>query len=378
MAVAAATSQIIFSCRLLQQLLLRNEENVFVSPAGLGLALGMVAAGAEGKTLAALEQVLGVDAKLAANRAKRLFASLDSLPPGVTVAIANSLWAASNVPLSTRYTAAMREGYRAQVRNVDFRLPGAITLINDWVARATNGQIRDAVSQIDPNSILALVNATYFHGLWQDPFDSDDTVEHEFTIASGGLTRVRLMSKRASFDYAHNQDMQAIRLHYRRARFNLLVVLPRKPLSMAAFHEIASPNSLVRILATLDDRPGTLRLPKVRLSYAADLTAELSEMGAARAFADGADFSGLFDQNHPAFISAVSHKTRLEVDENGTTAAGSTVIETSLGASISMPPPPFEMTVDRPFMIALTERETDLILFIGVIGDPTAITPSYR
>jgi len=29
-------------------------------------------------------------------------------------------------------------------------------------------------------------------------------------------------------------------------------------------------------------------------------------------------------------------------------------------------------------MIALTERETDLILFIGVIGNPTAITTSYR
>jgi len=36
------------------------------------------------------------------------------------------------------------------------------------------------------------------------------------------------------------------------------------------------------------------------------------------------------------------------------------------------------LTVDRPFVIALTERETDLILFIGVIGNPTAITPSYR
>jgi len=46
MAVAAPTSQIIFSCRLLQQLLRRNEENVFVSPAGLGLALGISASSA--------------------------------------------------------------------------------------------------------------------------------------------------------------------------------------------------------------------------------------------------------------------------------------------------------------------------------------------
>ena len=43
----------------------------------------------------------------------------------------------------------------------------------------------------------------------------------------------------------------------------------------------------------------------------------------------------------------------------------------SLGTSI-MAPAPFEMIVDRPFLVALIESETDLPLFIGVIGDPTA------
>jgi hypothetical protein len=32
---------------------------------------------------------------------------------------------------------------------------------------------------------------------------------------------------------------------------------------------------------------------------------------------------------------------------------------------------PFEMHVDRPFLVAVIERETDLSLFVRVIGDPT-------
>src|SRR5690348_7046749 len=145
MAVATPSSQIVFSSRLLQQLLRRNEENVFVSPVGVGLALGMAAAGAEGKTLSALEHALGVDATLAANQAKRLFASLDTLPSGLAVELANSLWARSGFPLSARYVAAMRENYRAEVRSVDFSLPGATAVVNDWVANATHGQIANAV-----------------------------------------------------------------------------------------------------------------------------------------------------------------------------------------------------------------------------------------
>src|SRR5919108_6064255 len=100
MAVVTPTSQIVFSGRLLRQLLRRNENNVFVSPASLGLALGMAAAGARGETLRALENTLGVDARLAANRAKRLFGSLGTLPPGVQVELASSLWVRSGLRLS--------------------------------------------------------------------------------------------------------------------------------------------------------------------------------------------------------------------------------------------------------------------------------------
>jgi serine protease inhibitor len=377
MAVAAPTSQIIFSCRLLQQLLQRTEENVFVSPASAGLALGMAAAGAQGKTLAALEHTLGVDRELAANRAKRLFASLDTLPPGVVVELANSLWARSGLPLSARYIAAMRESYRAEVRNVGFALPGTTTLVNDWVARATHGHIGSVIDQIDADSILVLVNATYFHGLWSDPFDATSTVDHEFTTGSGGVTEVRLMQKSASFSYMEDADVQAVRLPYKQGRFSLLVVLPRKPLSPVAFQDIAAPSSLTRMLSGLKTRPGTLRLPKVRLAYAADLKAELWQMGMGPAYAEDADFRGVFDRDIPAMISTVFHKSRLEIDEKGTTAAASTFIGVSLGASIERrPPTPFEMTVDRPFLLTLTESETDLILFLGVIGDPTP--PSSR
>ena len=368
MAVLIPQTHLEFGSRFLQQLLRRSEENVFVSPASLGLALGMAAAGASGETLAAIEHTLGVDATVAAKRAKRLFASFDTLPPGVAIEIANSLWAASGLPSSPPYAAAMRESYRAEVRNVDFGRPETITLINDWVARITHGQIRSAIDQIDPSSILALVNATYFHGLWEDPFDADDTVDHDFTTGSGGVTRVRLMAKSASFEYAEDSDLQAIRLPYKQDRFSLLVLLPRKPLSPSGFHDIASPYSLERIMAVLGHRRGHLRMPKFGLDYAADLTAELQEMGMGRAFAADADFSALFDRNIPAFLSKVTHKTRLEIDEQGTTAAASTVF--AVAAGLEEASTPFTMTVDRPFLLLLSDSETDLILFLGVIGNP--------
>lgn len=94
-------------------------------------------------------------------------------------------------------------------------------------------------------------------------------------------------------------------------------------------------------------------------------------MGLGPAFAEDADFSGVFERDVPAFISTVSNKTRLEIDEQGTTAAASTFIGMTRGASLRITPDtPFEMYVDRPFLVAVIERETDLMLFLGVIGNP--------
>jgi serine protease inhibitor len=60
------------------------------------------------------------------------------------------------------------------------------------------------------------------------------------------------------------------------------------------------------------------------------------------------------------------------VDEKGTTAAAVTVI---VAPASDMPPneepPPFEMTVDRPFVFLLTERVRggEVILFVGAVNN---------
>jgi serine protease inhibitor len=38
--------------------------------------------------------------------------------------------------------------------------------------------------------------------------------------------------------------------------------------------------------------------------------------------------------------------------------------------AIHREPPPFQMVVDHPFLVALRERKTGLILFLGAISDP--------
>jgi serpin B len=62
----------------------------------------------------------------------------------------------------------------------------------------------------------------------------------------------------------------------------------------------------------------------------------------------------------------VIHKTYIKVNEEGTEAAAVTAIvfeTTSIG-------PPKQITVDHPFLFAITENSSKSILFMGKVAEP--------
>ena len=64
----------------------------------------------------------------------------------------------------------------------------------------------------------------------------------------------------------------------------------------------------------------------------------------------------------------VKQKTYLDVNEKGTEAAAATSVE-MVTESFNMDGP-FRMEVNRPFVIAITENQSNTILFLGEINNP--------
>jgi serpin B len=114
---------------------------------------------------------------------------------------------------------------------------------------------------------------------------------------------------------------------------------------------------------------GKLILPKFKLENTLKLKRPLAALGMKSAFSQGkADFSGMFSDPH--FISEVRQKAFVEVNEEGTEAAAVTVIGAKAAGIEMDPPKPFEMIVDRPFLFAIVDARSELILFMGVALNP--------
>ena len=69
------------------------------------------------------------------------------------------------------------------------------------------------------------------------------------------------------------------------------------------------------------------------------------------------------------FVSQISQKTKLKVNEKGTEAAAVTTIAVGTTSVAPNPEPRIEFIVDRPFIFAIRDTISGTILFIGEVND---------
>ncbi|MDR0430284.1 MAG: serpin family protein, partial [Tannerellaceae bacterium] len=80
-------------------------------------------------------------------------------------------------------------------------------------------------------------------------------------------------------------------------------------------------------------------------------------------------FSGISEVS--LCISEVRHKTFVEINEEGTEAAAVTSVEMSFTGAPGVPGRPLDYIVNKPFLFAIRENSTGIILFIGKMGKIT-------
>ncbi len=88
--------------------------------------------------------------------------------------LANSVWSGQNA-LVPDFASVMTEIYNSEYKSVS--PSGAVEgqkAINSWIEDKTSGLIRDFIKQPLMYD-FAVVNATYFKGIWKERFDKGNT-----------------------------------------------------------------------------------------------------------------------------------------------------------------------------------------------------------
>jgi len=342
------------------------EENIFISPMSVSIALAMLYNGASGAGIEQMDQVLrlnGLDLETHNQNYHCLIEEVTSLDNDVVLNIANSIWSRNDFEAKEEFLNYADIFLDSEFLSRDFSDPAVLDEINDWIANKTEGNITNALDMIPGNVVMYLINAIYFNADWKYSFDPELTFEGSFGTLSGDLSQVEFMLQKNNYRFLEADQYKAIDIPYANDAFSLSIILPNQDINdfVADFSEAA----LVDAIDQMEETEVLLTMPKFELEFKLLLNDVLAEMGMPAVFKSGSLEN--IQEGWDLFVSRVIHQTFLEIDEVGTEAAGVTIIEIAENTSIDPEP---TMNVNRPFLFYIRDRVNNNVLFSGKIVDP--------
>jgi serpin B len=350
--------------------------NLFLSPLSISAALAMTSAGARGETLREMEKVLHLGPGPSAHAGfGDLLRQLQPKEDSYELSIANALWIQKGYPVREEFRHTTGTEYGAGLESLDFaNEPGpARATINRWVEERTRSRIRDLMppESVTARTRLVLTNAIYFKGKWQRPFPKAATQDEPFQAQGGSSPRVPLMRAEGSFAYLDAGDAQVVALPYGNGDLSMVLLLPRAKEGLLALEASLTTARLSEWLQKLATRPGTVMLPRYRVTAQFELKDTLAALGMRRAFGDAADFSGIASGER-LLISAVVHKAYVDVNEEGSEAAAATGVAMMPTSMPLAPPERFTFRADHPFLFLIRDVRSGSLLFLGRVVNPAS------
>ena len=355
--------------------------NLVMSPASITTALAMTWGGAKGETADQMKKVLHFDGSADEVMATsgKLALSLENPDRPITFRIANQLFGEKTFKFEQPFLDKTKATYGAPLELLDFRggAEAARSKINGWVEQETEKRIQDLIPKggVNGDTRLVLVNAIYFLGDWENPFEKDKTKQAAFFTTKSDKADVPMMNQTSSYKYVKKDGVQALELPYKGGAMSMVVVLPDAVDGLAAVEKSLDAKKLDDLVTAMNRERVWAQIPKFEIAPQASLSLgdHLVEMGMKAAFDAGkADFTLIANPPSPEdrlYIGKVFHKGFVKVDEKGTEAAAATAVVMPRAGSAA-PAQPTEFKADHPFLFFIRDNASGLVLFMGRVADP--------
>ncbi len=349
-------------------------QNVVASPLSVSIALTMLANATttDSEVRTEILNTLGYsDFELSdVNSAvMKLAEGIDRLDKDVVLALANSVWVNNQaIEVNPDFVALLKKDFK--IESYSINRSTYISDVNNWCKVRTNGMISRFLEEDANVPDMALINATYFKGMWAEnnKFDKALTKEDKFYTGNGNQSKVDFMNAKKYCESRKTGKMEMITLPFGNGNYDFCIVRPNDNVGIdecigdikSNWNEIASAKPSVEYLK--------VKLPKFDAEYANDIKSLLASLGMPKAM-NLPDYYFAYPKGLQ--VEQVRHKARLRIDEEGAEAAAVTSIDLADTDNPDGPttqsPEPRPFYLDHPFIYLITEKESGAIIFMGSV-----------
>ena len=199
-------------------------KNIITSPLSAYQVIGLTSNGANDKTLEqmllaleneSLEELNNINVEI-----------LKTSKDFTTIEIANAIMTTFN-PKEKFLNAASK--YESSVETLK-----SVAQVNNWCNLKTHGKIEKILDELDPNTVMILLNAIYFKGTWYTEFPENATLTTNFYNFNdeSKVAKVDMMSIKDYFNYYEDKEMQIIELPYTKDSMSAIIILPNEDIEI--------------------------------------------------------------------------------------------------------------------------------------------------
>ena len=351
-----------------------GNDNIMISPASIMMALDMVAAGAKGDSLAQLTNLFAAGQGPLTQQAYAA-ALMDKIngAKDVDFACANAVWNNGSLlgdKVNMDYVDYIKDTFLAEytVTEFDSNTPDEI---NAWVFEHTDHMIDKVIDELDPLTVMVLVNAISFDAKWEEPYEEDMVNEGVFTNHDGTTSQAMFLSDKTNAYYETDKATGFIK-YYKGGEYAFLAILPTDgSISANDFAANFTAEDYEAFINSVTYEYDVYsKMPEFESDYSFLVNDTLKNLGVTDIFSDRtADLSGIAGKPGDIYVSKVIHKTHIEVDSNGTRAAAVTAVDLrTKGAEVTMDDYK-TVNCNRPFVYAIVDIETMAPVFVGTVNE---------
>ncbi|NWT69995.1 A1AT protein, partial [Prunella himalayana] len=346
------------------------DKNIFFSPVSISAALALLALGSQGRSQAQLLEGLAFNLTTIQKEEihdgfRQLLRWLSRPGSQVQLSMGNTLFMDKHLKPMKTFLKDIKKLYRGKVVSSSFQNPTkAKKEINDYVKNKTRGNINQILEDLDPNTLMVIVNYIYFKAYWENPFNIKGTHKDFFHVNAKTSVEVEMMNRDGFYKAYSDRKLscEVVQIPYK-GDVTALFILPNKG-KMKHLERALTKNTISKWERSLQRWRMELHIPKLSISGTYDLKRILINLGVTDVFSNRADLSAITG-NPDVKVSKATHKALLKIHENGTEAAAASSID-----FLPHSAPPI-VKFNRPFLLLIVDQYTQSILFMGKIVNPT-------
>lgn len=352
-----------FDYSLIKETNKNKSSNYLISPYSIKTVLSIIKDGADNSSLKELNDVMG-NFRRANIISKNVIGDANLL-------LINKEY---KDEINKNYVNKIEKNYDAEIKYSNITPNN----INKWVDNKTNHMIPTLVDSVNPETIMAIINAISMKASWDSEFDCKNTHISEFNTIDGSIINTIMMVSNDA-QYIEDDTAKGIIKKYKtyknddhkKVNLEFVAIMPNDGID--SYIENFNNEEFRNLLSTKDkykNEDVSLKLPRFKYNYNFNnLMNVLINMGIKSIFNEKtADLSKMTESNSKdLYIGSIKQKSYIEVNEKGTKASAATIATVDENAANV----PIDIEFDKPFIYIIKQSNSDDILFFGVVYTPT-------